>query len=70
MVMACCDYCYEKYINEDGSPDKVLIEKIEQESKASVDKYNAEHPERVRPAVFKPVSCRCPCHTKGTSVMH
>lgn len=70
MVMACCDYCYEKYINEDGTPDRIMIEKIEKKSKDFIEKYNTEHPERTRPAVFRPVSCNCPCHQKGMHVLH
>lgn len=70
MVMPCCNNCYEKYINEDGTVDKEVIEKIENESKQFIEKYNKEHPERLKPLVFQPVSCKCMCHTKGITVLH
>ncbi len=68
--MACCNYCYEQYINEDKSFDKYMIEKIEKKSKEDIEKYNKENPQRSKPLVFKPVSCRCECHVKGWTVLH
>lgn len=68
--MPCCNYCYVQYINEDKSLDKDMIEKIEKESKEDIEKYNKEHPERSKPLIFRPVSCRCECHVKGQIVLH
>lgn len=70
MVAPCCNYCYDKYINEDGTVDQDVIEKIEIESKNFIEKYNKEHPERPKPLIFQPVSCKCICHTKGIAVRH
>lgn len=70
MVMPCCQNCYKKYINEDGTIDQEAILEIENESKQFIEKYNKEHPEREKPLIFQPVSCKCVCHTKGMAVRH
>lgn len=76
MVMPCCNHCYEKYINEDGSPDLAAIEQLEakdlQELKEYVIKTVNDPAFDVRKPLprWQPVRCKCPCHTKGMQVRH
>lgn len=58
-MFACCDLCYEKYINEDGTPDVEMLKKIAAERKQQ-RKYMPP-PKKL---------CRCNCHIKGEAILH
>lgn len=74
--MPCCNHCYEKYINEDGTPDLEIIRKLETEDLKEIKEYvikianDPEHDYRKPLPKWKPISCHCVCHTKGMDVRH
>lgn len=76
MVMPCCNHCYEKYINEDGTPDQVAVETLQskdlQELKEYIIKTVNDPDFDVRKPLprWQPVRCTCPCHRKGSVILH
>lgn len=74
--MQCCNYTYEKYINEDGTPDQAAIAKLEEKEVNSIREYvnniaqDPNHDFRKPLPRFKPIKCGCLCHVKGTEVFH
>ncbi|EPP7234193.1 hypothetical protein ACTOJ1_001115 [Shigella flexneri] len=69
MVMACCNLCYRKYLNADGSLNKEGLDEIYGE-----DKYKilVDEPQNkvIRKNLQKIKLCTCICHTVGMMVMH
>ena len=53
----CCPFCYEKYLNTDGSVDWDPILEI------AVARGDKELPDEED-------LCKCPCHVKGAAVFH
>ena len=57
-MMSCCEFCYEKYINEDGTIDWTVLYPL-QTANPVVVKEGQER--RV---------CDCLCHRKDMKVLH
>lgn len=57
-MMACCEFCYEKYLNEDGTIDWLVLYPLH----------------LATPVVLKEGQerevCRCDCHVKGICCLH
>lgn len=72
--MACCGYCYEKYIEEDTKEiDTVKVAELEAAQLKNLEAYYKKHPERLKAGKLikaEPCTCRCVCHVKGSMVMH
>jgi hypothetical protein len=56
-MMECCQLCYEWYINADGTIDQEAL-------KEAMAKHNISEENTL------PVACHCPCHNKGSYVIH
>jgi len=56
-MMACCEFCGIKYINEDGSIDWTVLYSL------------MEHPVVLKEGEELYV-CDCDCHVKGLNVLH
>jgi len=72
-MMPCCDLCYVKYINRDGTINHALIaEERAMRSLTRPDGIAERKPDEL-PTVG-PVGeegiCRCDCHREGVEVMH
>jgi hypothetical protein len=76
MVMPCCTHCYEKYINEDGTPDQEAIEKLEAKDVQDLKEHilktvnDPDYDARKPLPRWQPVRCTCICHTKGLVIQH
>ena len=74
MVMACCDYCYAKYIDKNGVVNQKDIDRHEKAMKKSIDQQlnDPKNKESIakNPPVFHACTCRCMCHVKGLDVRH
>lgn len=74
--MPCCNHCYEKYINEDGTPDQDAIDQLEAKDIEELKQYviktvNSPDFDVRKPLPrWQPVRCKCVCHTKGMQVRH
>jgi hypothetical protein len=73
-MMPCCDLCYVKYINEDGTIDLTAVEEERQIRAATRPDGIAERDPDKLP-MLEPMGeeyglCRCDCHRKGVEVMH
>lgn len=74
--MPCCNHCYEKYINEDGTPDQDAIDQLEAKEIEELKQYviktvNSPDFDVRKPLPrWQPVRCKCVCHTKGMQVRH
>jgi hypothetical protein len=55
-MMSCCQLCYEKYINEDGTIDTAAL-------KVAMSKHYLKDSDMI-------YACHCMCHVKGSMVMH
>lgn len=67
-MFPCCNHCNTKYINEDDTIDSKLIEELE---KTDLEKVETANQEVGMPMyVFKPITCKCPCHIKGSQMDH
>ena len=56
--MECCEFCYEKYLNQDNSIDWVVLYKLQLDNPV-VLKENEERQ-----------LCMCKCHIKGVNCLH
>ena len=71
-MLACCDLCYEKYINDDAQLHSektinvdLLVKIIEERTNT---KFNKDKEELLAKA--QKTICRCHCHIVGTVVIH
>jgi hypothetical protein len=61
-MFSCCDLCYAKYINEDGTIDPAGIEEYQEKLVAAgYDRVEVTDHDKL---------CRCGCHEKGKVVLH
>lgn len=58
-MMACCEFCYDKYINDDGSIDWTVLYPLQMKHPHVVVKEGTECP-----------VCDCRCHRKDTKMLH
>jgi hypothetical protein len=72
-MMPCCDLCYKKYLEEDGSLD----EKAYQDALGEFAVWLSEQRKTKKTVGFdtrldeaKNRKCRCACHVKGRNILH
>lgn len=81
MVMACCNLCYEKYLDEQGEVDINRIKEIFGESsevqKTVEDKISPFTGKEIQVSTITVLTkdkahalCTCCCHNINSSVMH
>jgi hypothetical protein len=64
-MFACCQLCYEKYIEADGTIDEVRLDQAREKLIVpQVLEKNGIPTDRFV------VPCSCPCHKDGMNVMH
>jgi len=56
--MACCEFCYEKYINENGTIDWTVLYPL-----------HMKNPVVLKEGQERQV-CNCECHVKGNDCLH
>jgi hypothetical protein len=66
MPVPCCEFCYRKYINEDGTIDhdrytKAQVEHLEWQESRGISEEKQTLPTEI---------CRCDCHRDGKAIMH
>ena len=57
-MFACCEFCYEKYIEPSGEIDWVILYKLQ-----------LNNPVVLKVGEKRPV-CMCECHIKGCNCLH
>ncbi len=57
-MFPCCNLCYQKYINEDGTFDEERYEKIYQKAKEICKNGLIDQ------------RCKCICHQDGKNILH
>ena len=57
-MRACCEFCYEKYINADNTIDQEVIRQ-----------FKIKYPTALKEDTKRPL-CMCKCHVKGYVVFH
>ncbi len=79
MPNACCDFCYEGFLEEDGSVNYIAFEKVK---KSQIDYIESLKTDRDQVRVWelnekieqikqvKEPKCVCVCHVKGSVVFH
>lgn len=72
MCMPCCNVCYEKYINEDGTIDEVRLLRVLGFGEF-IDTNDVVDYDQLVPILKQnkyPSWCKCDCHKDGSGVMH
>jgi len=78
-MFACCNFCYVKYLNEDGSMNyDVYFDEVEKYvaemvvlAKQRLKEGKGLKYRGIPEIMFDPDRiCKCDCHIKGTQVMH
>ncbi len=78
-MMPCCDLTYSQYINEDGSIDfYVYLKSVENlvDHVIGAARHRLENGYGINKTGVPEISfnenkiCKCPCHIKGSMVMH
>ena len=73
-MFACCQYCYVKFRNEDGSVNREVLRAwaISSISKKYTDKKQSPLFSEIEELMQKCIdgACNCCCHTIGSKVLH
>lgn len=62
-MFPCCELCYQKYLEEDGSIDSNTLREIR-------EAYNKKYNRNIQPFTDDNKPCMCECHIKGLVVLH